>query len=277
MVGLLAVKIEFEVWESLMEILTIILASFFTVISPAGVVLDQVVENLVRSRVYAVEQMSVRIENRPSYAILKGKVDHARIAVRGIQPIESLRLEAVELETDPIDVDLDILKKGNLTESLRQPLQGAVRIEIKESDVNGALASPKIKGMLQEVINKLVPPEAGRQFTILETKGTFLNNNRVALRAQIQQSDNPKPLEVTLESGLKVVGGHSLQLIELNGILNGRKLSSSLLKGFAENLNGQLDLRLLEKSGITARVLQLKIEENTLYLAVFARLTPVKN
>jgi LmeA-like phospholipid-binding len=259
-----------------METLTIILASFFALISPAGIVLDKVVENLVRSRIYAVERLSVRVDNRPSYAILQGKVDHLRVAARGMQIIENLRLEAVELETDPIDVNPDSLKQGNLLTSLRQPLQGAVRLEIKESDLNQGLASPKIKDMLQRVINKLVPPEAGRQFTLIETKGTFLNNDRLSLTAKIQQSDDPKPLELTLESGFKIIGGHSLQIIEPTGVLNERKLSSRLLKGFADNVSGQLDLRLLEKSGITARVLQFKIEKDNLCLAVFARLSPVK-
>lgn len=259
-----------------METLTIILASFFTLISPTGVVIEQVAENLVRQRVYAVEKMSVRIENRPSYAILQGKIDHVLVAARGIQVIESVRLEAVELETDPINVDPNTLRQGKLIESLRQPLQGAARLEIKESDLNQALASPRIKGTLQEVINKLVPPEANRKFTIIETKGRFLKNNRIAITAKIQQLDEPKPLELTLESGFEVIDGHSFRLIELNGILNGRKLSSRLLKGFADNISGQLDLRQLQKSGITVRVLQFKIEENTLYLAVFARLSSAK-
>jgi len=130
--------------------------------------------------------------------------------------------------------------------------------------------------MLEKMLNKLVPAEADRQFKILEITGKFLKNNTFVITTKLEQTDNPQPLELTLESSLRLIGGHSLQLIEPSGTLNGRKLSSRLLKGFADGLNEHLDLRLLEKSGITVRVLQLKVEENTLYLAIFARLAPIK-
>ena len=260
--------------KNTMEVLTIVLASFFGIASTTGVVLDKVLESTIRSKVYSVEQMSVRVDNTPSYKVLNGSVDHVRVAARGIQPIESLRLEAVELETDPISVNIDSLKAGKLVESLRQPLQVALRLEIKESDVNQALAAPKIKAMLQKLVNNLVPQDGDKEFTIQEIKGQFLGNNRFTIAVKLQQSDEAQPLELTLESSFKLVGGHSVQLIEPSGILNGKKLSTRLLKGFADGLNGQLDLRLLEKSGITARVLQFKEEGGTLYLAVFARLAP---
>ncbi|MGH2415639.1 MAG: LmeA family phospholipid-binding protein, partial [Microcystaceae cyanobacterium] len=79
-----------------MEFLTIFLSSLLAAISPAGLILETVVENTLRDRVEAVEQLEVRIDNTPSYQVLQGKVDRVRIASRGVEPIPHLRIEALE-------------------------------------------------------------------------------------------------------------------------------------------------------------------------------------
>jgi hypothetical protein len=259
-----------------MEIFTIILAGLFAAIAPLGTILDKTLENFLRSRVHSAESVSVRLDNTPSYSLASGHLDHLRIATRGIEPLADFRLQAVELETDPIDINIADLQTGHLRESLRRPLQAALRVEIKESDLNQALASPKLKAMLQKLLDRAMPPDTDRQFEILEIETRLLPNNTISITTKLQQNGNPKPLQLSLACGLRVQGGHILELTEPSGVLNGRKLSPRLLKGFAEGINQQLDLGRFEKSGITARVLQLKIEQKTLYIALFLRLEPVQ-
>jgi hypothetical protein len=255
-----------------MEILTIILASLIGIVSPVGVILDRVFEGILREHIYSAEKIDVRVDNTPSYAAVSGHLDHLMIAARGIEPIKDLRLHAFEIETDPIDISLEKLKSENLKKSLLHPLQGGIRLEIKENDINKALSSPTIKTTLQQFLNRATNSQTTRQFEILNVSCQFIDSNTVAIATKLKQGEDSKALELTLESKIKIVDARSLQLIEPSGTLNGRKLSSRLLKGFADGLNEKLDLSLLAKNGFMVRILQLKIEQHTLHLAVFVRL-----
>ena len=73
-----------------------------------------------------------------------------------------------------------------------------------------------------------------------------------------------------------MIKGHSIRISDVEGTLNERKLSSTLLQGFVDNINNQLSLRNLEKSGITVRLLQFNINEDNLEIAGFVNLQPAK-
>jgi hypothetical protein len=266
-----------------MEIFTIVLSSLLAVISPAGVIVDQVVAAEIRSRVKGVEQLAVRIDNVPSYQLVNGKVDRIRIASRGIQPVENFRIDTFELESAPIDVNLQVLQQGGinaLRDSLRHPLQGGMRLVLTESDLNQALQSPNIKAKIQQLINNLLPKEEDievKSFELLDTRLDFMGNNRFGVAVKLQQNSSssekpPETLELWLEVTIKVIAGRSVQLLNPSGTLNGRKLSTRLLNGFAEGLSEDLDLRSLEKQGITARLLQFEITEDEFDLAAFISL-----
>lgn len=255
-----------------MEWLAIILAAVLTGLSPAGLVLDQVVANRIRASLKDVEQLAVRIDNVPTTQILGGKIDRVRIASRGVYPIEGVRIEAIELETDALDVSLQRFRKGGkdaFVEALRQPAQLAIKLIINETDINQALESPKIKSQLQKLVNRLVPnqDDVQLQFALSNVHLEFLDNNRIRTEIKLQKAnpENEDPalqggssnqpaanpaLDLVLEAGLNVISGRTLQITDLTGSLNGRKLSTRLLSGFVEGLNQQLDLGRLEKKKI---------------------------
>lgn len=105
-----------------------------------------------------------------------------------------------------------------------------------------------------------------------------MDNNRFGLSLQLQRAGllnrSSEPVEIKLEVGLNLIEGRSLQLIEPQGTVNGKKLSTRLLQGFAQGFNEQLDLRRFEKRGITARLLQFNVTQEELNLAAFVRVVP---
>ncbi|PSF36771.1 DUF2993 domain-containing protein [Aphanothece hegewaldii CCALA 016] len=270
-----------------MEWLTIIIASLLGILTPTGLILEKVAEDNLRRQVKEVEQLSVRIDNVPSYQVISGKVERIRLASRGVYPITDLRIDTLELESDRLNIDLNKLqgKENNqIARSIfREPVQAAVRIVIKEEDINRALQSPKIKAQLQQLVKQLLPNRSDfsvPSLEILNANFDLQDNNRYRFQAQLQQSsttDAPaQTLELVLEVSLNVIRGRQIQLLQPSGSLNGRKLSTRLLNGFAERLSEQLDLQSLERNGITARVLQLKGDNNQLDFAAFVRLEPQK-
>ncbi|GFE71118.1 DUF2993 domain-containing protein [Chroococcus sp. FPU101] len=267
-----------------MEWLTVIIASLLGILTPTGVILEKVVQDNLRRQVKDVEQLSVRIDNVPSHQVIQGKVARVRLASRGVYPLTNLRIDTLELESDRINIDLAKLQgKGNsqILRSLREPAQVAVRIVLKEADLNQALQSPEIKAQLQKLLKQLLPKRSDfpiPTFELLNANFDLQDNNRYRFSAQLQQAstaDEPaQTLELILEVSVNVIRGRQIQLSQPAGSLNGRKLSSRLLNGFAERLSEQLDLQSLERNGITARVLQLKGENNQLDLAAFVRIEP---
>ncbi|MGP0128161.1 MAG: LmeA family phospholipid-binding protein [cyanobacterium endosymbiont of Rhopalodia musculus] len=262
-----------------MEFFTVFLSSLLMVFSPVSLVVDTVVADTIRSRVNDVEELAVRIDNTPSYQSTQGKIDRVRIASRGIEPIEDFRIEALELETDSIDVNINNLQTNNIKgirQSLRKPLQGGLSLIIKEKDINQALKSDKIRETLQKTINSIVPEQVPK-FKILTLNVEFKPKNRLGIKVKLQQlkkSDEENPPEtiaLNLEAGFKVKDGRSIQVLDPRGELNDRTLSKKILGRFQ-----QFDLAVLEGQGIIARLLKFKVDEESLALVSFIRLEPLK-
>lgn len=270
-----------------MEWLAIVLSGILAAISPAGIILDRVAADALRSRVASVEELAVRIDNSPSYQVLQGKIQRVRIATRGLEPLPNFPIAVLELDTDPLALDLQRLQQeggsANPQSLLRQPFQGVVRLAVRESDINQALASANIKGKLQELLNRALPQQEGSplaNFSLVELRLDFLGDNRSRLYLKLQPQAEAgeaalQPLEMTLEAKFAVTAGRTLQILEPEGTLNGRRLSGKLLQGFAEGLSQDyLDLRKLESKGVTARILRFYIDEETMEVAVFLRIEP---
>jgi hypothetical protein len=264
-----------------MEWFLIALTSLLMVISPVGLVVDQVIDHNIRDRVKSVEELSVRVDNAPSFQIIKGKVNRVRIASRGLEPLDHVRIETLELETDPIDISLDNLKINNLQElraSLHKPLQGAIHVVMTPEDINNALADEAIKAKLQDLLNKVLPEEAPK-LELVNIKVSFLENNRLQTQVQLQQksedSELPDQLKIVVETGIKVNQGKSLELIDPTASLNDRKISSRILKSVIGSVSDRLDLSRFENQGIIARLLKLEINPQEINIAAFIRLNPV--
>lgn len=262
-----------------MEPFTVFLSSLLMLFSPVGLLIDTLVADTIRSQVNDVEELAVRIDNTPSYQSTQGRIDRVRIASRGIKPIKDFRIEALEVETDYIDVNINNLKPQNIKEirqSLRKPLQGGFNLIIKESDINRALKSYEIRETLQRTINSLVPKQVPK-FRILDLCVEFKPKDRLGIKVKLQQlkrsneEDSPETISLNLEARFKVKDGRSIQVLDPRGELNDKTISKKFLSRFQ-----QFDLAVLEEQGIITRLLKLKVDEESLALVSFIRLEPLK-
>ena len=264
-----------------MEWFLIALTSLLTAITPVGLVVDNVIANNIRDRVKSVEELSVRVDNAPSYQLIQGKVNRVRIASRGIEPIDQVRIDTLDIETDPIDIKLNDLKTGNLEQvraSLRSPLQGTFHLIITEDDINKALAEPQIKTQIQALLSKLLPSDIPT-LEFMSAKVNLKEASRAQVEVQLQQkvdeSEPPEKLEITIETGVKVIEGRSLELIDPTASLNGRKISQRILQGVLGSVSDRLTLKRFEKQGIIARILELQLDNKEVNVAAFVRLNPL--
>ncbi len=181
-----------------MELITIILSSFLSIFASGGLVLNRVAHNQVNNYLDSAEKLAIRIDNTPNYKLAQGKVDHLRVAARGIRLEPDLRIDSLELETDPVDLNLAKLETKTIEQfraSLRKPLQGVFAIVIKEEDLAQTLKSEKVIGNLQKSLNDVIASRVGGSsvsYQIVEPQIELsVPNNlnfKVTLNRQMQDS-----------------------------------------------------------------------------------------
>jgi hypothetical protein len=174
----------------IVEILTLLLSGLLTGLTPTGLIIDTVAENQIRSNLEGVDVVEVRIDNTPNYQAIAGKIDRVRIATRGAQLTPTLRIDTLDLETDPLDVDLQTLRGGGreALKALRKPLQAGVRLVLTEADLNTALQSPQIQARIQKVLEGTVRnlSRDGGNYRLTTARIDLLENNRLRFEANLR-------------------------------------------------------------------------------------------
>ncbi len=201
---------------------------------------------------------------------MQGKVQKVRIAGRGLrlkQP--EIRLAVLELETDPIDLDIPSLGQGK--PKLEQPLQAGIRLVINSQDINQALKSKAGVHRLQNLgFDIFQTPSREQQRLQSVNPHVELLPNRLRLQVELTEVD-ASPLAIKVEMGLNIIAGQQIQLVDPVIYVNQEELPSQIVNMIANNLNQQLNLAKLEAYGINARVLKLAIAREQLEIAAFVR------
>lgn len=256
-----------------MEFFTIFLSSLLGLFSPAGLVVEQVAAGAIRSQLAAVETLAVRVDSTPNYQMVQGKVDRVRIAGRGVFPLEGVRIEVLELETDPIEVDPVRLRQGQAV--LEKPLNAAIRLVLTEQDVNRALQSPEITAQLRDLSLNFLgsPAQQLERYDFVDPQVDFLDN-RLRFQVALQAQQSPTQIAIAVESGIQINQGRQLQLVEPIATLNGRPLPSQFINLLVSGISRQLDLNRLAERGVTARVLNWSMDAEELQIAAFVQVQP---
>jgi hypothetical protein len=265
-----------------MELVTIILSSLLSLFSNGGWFVEAIANKQLGSYLESAEKLAIRVDNTPNYQIARGRIDRLRIAGRGLYLEPYFRIAVLELETDPIALDLANLSTQSLARlrsSLKKPLQGAVSVIITEQDLLNALQSEVLIAKLQANLNNLVASKAGSStvsYQLLDPRIELNPHNSLTIKATLRRSGmtmrKERSLAIALKLKLKVIQGQQIQLSKLEGTVNNRPISARLLKGFAEGISDRLNLATMEKQGIFARLLQLEITEDKIKIVGFTKM-----
>ncbi|HEY9887382.1 MAG TPA: DUF2993 domain-containing protein [Candidatus Obscuribacterales bacterium] len=257
-----------------MEWITIILSSFFTLISPVGLVADQVVEGAIRDRLYRADLIDVRIDNAANFQLVGGRVDRVRLAGRGVYPVPDLRIDTLDIETDPIDIDLPALQRGKF--ALDEPIKAASHIILNVDDLNGLLRSPAIQTRLDDLRFNL-PGASDRErnrYGLANPQVEVLPENRLRVTIDLEDRVAQERVEALVEGGFVVVDGHQLVLTEPTIVIDNQPVPPQLITAFTEGIKNQLTLKQLEEIGIVARVLKFELQPEALDVVIFLQINP---
>jgi hypothetical protein len=257
-----------HLWSGLracMEPLSIALSILFGLISPVGIVSDRVAEQQIRKQLYRADALQVRIDNAPTYQLLQGKVDKVRFAGRGLYLTPDLRIDTLEMETDPIAL-------AGLQAKLEQPLQGAIRLTLTEADINRALSSPKVTELLQ-TLGTDQTPRRGR-YQVLNPQIKLLGGDRVRITAQLTERGYPGQLNLLIETAIRVTAGRSVELVDPVIKADDKAAPQVLVNSIFKGVSRQFDLNQLEAQGMTVRILKLEQVKDGLQLVSFLQMRP---
>ncbi len=262
-----------------MELITILLSGIASLFSLTGVVVDKNVETAFRSQIDRAEQLQVRADNAPVHQTLDGKINQLRIAGRGLWVTKDLRVDTLDIETDPISVDLRVAQAGGITpgtSALKQPLQAGLRLKFNEEDLNNFLKSPDAIAQLQKMTTSTFGGAAAgslnKDYQITNPQVRFLANNRIGLKAELQDPGSGEKLPIALEAGINLIGGRKFQLVKPTAMVGTTPVPPFILSGLTTSVSERLNLDVLEARGLTARILQFKVNPQQLELAAFVRI-----
>jgi len=257
-----------------MEWITIILSTLFTLLSPVGLVADQVAEGLIRDRVYQADLIDVRIDNTPNFRLVGGRVDRVRFAGRGIYPVPEIRIDTLDVETDPIDIDLPALQAGDF--ALDEPIQAATHIVLTTEDLNTFLRSPRVQTLLNTLEFNLpgAPEREKNRYGLSNPQITFLPSNRVRITVDLEDRVQQERVEALVETGLQVTDGHQIVLLEPTIVIDDQAVPRQLIEAFTAGIASELSLKQFEDLAVVARVLQFELQPEALDLVVYVRVDP---
>lgn len=261
-----------------MELITILLSGLLSAFSFGGIVADRAAEQAISSRLSRVESVQVRIDNAPNLQILQGRADRVRVAAKGLWLTPQVRVAAFEMETDPIVVNPQTIQQDLSSlrlENLPRPFQAGVKFAVNEQDLNDALRSTQVLNRIQTIVTNAIAAFGGSAGTVYKVENPqirFLPDNRLGLKMTLRDSSLPLDrLDLDLETGVNIVGGRKIQLVGAKGTVNRIPLPAFIVAGIVDRVNEQADLAILERSGLTARVLEVKVVDRRLEVATFVR------
>jgi hypothetical protein len=264
-----------------MELFAGLLTTVLGIAGAPGIAIDKIATDFLRGQIVRADVLEVRVDNAPNYQILLGNVDRIRVAGRGVYVLDFLRIDQVDLETDPISIDPNVLQSGKIV--LRRPLQAAVRVVLRSEDINTALRSPTIQSSFKSLSIDITGTNRNPEIIdLINPEVTFLEGDRIRLAATLQSQPKPtqpkpSPLNVSVNAELKTIGGTKLQIVNPRIELEGTPVPEKIAQAFAQGLNKVLDLRQLESKGITARVLKLEFTEGKMQVIGFAKMDTIPN
>ncbi|WP_026101119.1 DUF2993 domain-containing protein [Synechococcus sp. PCC 7336] len=251
-----------------MEIFAGVLALLAGLLGTGGFLVDRIARDAIADELDDFEVLEVRVQSSPNLKLVGGRIDRLLLAGRGLVLEPFPRLELLELETDPVRLDLG----GDI--ELRSPLRAAMRVAIAEEDINGALQSPAVLERFQDIEADLPFSDNGPEVFDLESPAVdFLGNNRVQLQVRLVPEANPaEVLAIVFTTEIALEEGQRLRLDDPEVILNDVPFPEEIVDAFTDGINRALDVSELEARGVFLRLLQLDIAADRLEVVGFLQI-----
>lgn len=222
--------------------------------------LSKVAEVGITSQLNEVEDLTVDIRTDP-VKLLQGQVDSVDITGKGLVMKQDLRVETLEVRTDPVAINPLSTVLGNI--ELTRPTTAEAQIVLTEADINRAFNSDYIQGKLQGL--KLEVDGHPITVNVQKTSIHLPGNDQFEIASDffLKGQDEIKKLTAVAIPKLQD-DGHRISLEILS--VEGQGLTVKLAVAILEELSALLDLRNFDLSGMSLQLYRLDVQSGRLVI-----------
>lgn len=232
--------------------------------------LDKAVEVALTSQFDEVEQIDIDIRTDPG-KLVQGKVESVAIVGGGMVIKQDLRVEALELHADAVEIDPLKAILGEI--KFTQPTDAHAQILLTEADLNRALASEYLQGKMKSL--RIENSKKPIVVDIQHIHVRLLSNNQVELEVNICEttthSDQVNKTKVDPNRYFSAIvrpflekDGQCINFEVLSA--QGQGLSLTFIAVLFEQIVELLDLRNFDPEGWILRLLDLDVQEGKLLI-----------
>ena len=171
-------------------------------------------------------------------------------------------------------MDLRALQSGKF--ALDEPVQAASHIILDTADLNLLLKSPRVQDLL-DTLRFNLPGASDREknrYGLGNPHIQFLAGNRVQVTIDLEDRVLEEQVEALVETGLEIVDGHQLVLIDPTVVIDNQPVPNQLLDAFLVGIDSELTLKQFEEVNVVARVLNFELQPEARDLVFFVRIDP---
>ncbi|MEO1069070.1 MAG: LmeA family phospholipid-binding protein, partial [Cyanobacteria bacterium J06638_6] len=148
---------------------------------------------------------------------------------------------------------------------------------LKDEDLNAFFQSPLVQNWL-DTLQFSLPGEAGAReqsrYGLANPSLEFLEGDRFRILVDLQDQVTEENIAIVIDLGLAIANGHRLILVDPRITVDGEEIPPELLESFVQGAQEQLTLRQFEALGVIARIINFKVRDNELDIAIFAKIEP---
>jgi hypothetical protein len=222
--------------------------------------LSKVAEVGITSQLDEVEDLNVEIRTDP-IKLIQGQVDSVDITGKGLVMKQDLRIETLEVSTEPVAINPLSAILGNI--ELTRPTTAAAQIVLTEADLNRAFGSDFIQAKLQGLEMQMdgEPTTVDVQKTVIRLPGE--NKFEIASQFVLRGQDEIKKFSATAVPKIQE-DGHRIILEILSA--EGQGLTAKLAVAILEQLTALLDLRNFDMPGLSLQLSQMDVDSGRLVI-----------
>lgn len=245
-----------------------------------GRMLDTVASQSIRHLFTSSELVDVNIRCEPSSKLLQGSIDSFKMKGRELLIRRAFAVKEMMFETDAVMIDTSALLAGKLR--LKQPTQAVAQVVLTEEAINKAFGADLVQQHLRNVdAEPLTNLSGGDPVTFRNVNVELKPNNQVKIEA-FTDLPNRSNVPISLSSTLAVERRRRVVFkdsqFDGTGIADDLKgIAMILSNGFAEVLNGMVDLDRFDLDGVTMRINRLETHGKTLVFSGYAQIDHVPN
>lgn len=234
-------------------------------------VISTAVEMGLSSQLDEVEKIHVDVHTN-LMDVVQGHANSVSIAAQGMVIKKDIRVQEMEMQTDPIDINPLSAIFGEL--KLDNPANAIVRVVLTEKDINCAINSKYVRSQMPFL--ELNVKEKVVTFKLREMEVNLLDNCRIKISGNTKIEETDKSSLLGFRASIYPATATHPILLESFECAPGQSISLDIVCALINQIQELINLPYFEFEGTAFKLNSLEVKEGelTLYLQLYVKEIP---